>query len=56
MDRWGNIVFSTTNENTGWDGTIDGVKASEGSYIYQLNFRSKQGEPIEMRGTLLLLY
>jgi gliding motility-associated-like protein len=56
LDRWGNVVFSTSDENVGWDGTIDGVKASEGSYLYQLNFRSKQGEPIEMLGTLLLIY
>jgi gliding motility-associated-like protein len=56
FDRWGNTVFSTTNELEAWDGTIDGTKAAEGSYIYQLNYRSKQGEPIELRGTLLLIY
>ena len=56
FDRWGNKVFSTSEELKGWDGTIDGTKAAEGSYIYQLNYRSKQGEPVELRGTLLLIY
>jgi gliding motility-associated-like protein len=56
FDRWGNKVFTTTDEMKGWDGTIDGTKAAEGSYIYQLNYRSKQGEPVDLRGTLLLIY
>ena len=55
-DRWGVKVFSTRDVNKGWDGTIDGTKAAEGSYIYQLNYRSKQGEPVDLRGTLLLIY
>ena len=56
FDRWGVKVFSTRDISIGWDGTIDGTQAAEGSYIYQLNYRSKQGEPVNLRGTLLLIY
>ena len=55
-DRWGSLVFSTNDFLEGWDGTIGNQIAPEGSYIYQLNYRSKQGEPVDLRGTLLLIY
>ncbi len=57
FDRWGSTVFSTTDINEGWDGMLNPPEPHPmGTYVYQLNFRSKQGEPIEMLGTLLLIY
>ncbi len=36
FDRWGKLVFETTNSNQGWDGTYNGVDQEIGVYNYQL--------------------
>ena len=33
-NRWGKLVFSTTDPDRGWDGTIYGKPAAEGAYFY----------------------
>ncbi len=38
VDRWGNMVFTSRNENDGWDGTFRGMEAASGVYSYQLIF------------------
>ncbi|MEY3712296.1 MAG: hypothetical protein RL104_1079, partial [Bacteroidota bacterium] len=55
-DRWGQRVFETNNEAKGWDGKLDGAFAPSGVYTYQLRYRSIEGELVERRGTLNLLY
>jgi len=56
FDRWGQRVFETKNENKGWDGKLNGEFAPSGVYTFQLRYRSIEGELIERRGTLNLLY
>ncbi len=55
FDRWGNKVFSTRDEKQGWDGTIDGVDAPMGVYMYRLKYRSVQEELKDVQGSLTLL-
>ena len=33
-NRWGHLVFHTTNPDKGWDGNIGGRPAAEGAYFY----------------------
>jgi gliding motility-associated-like protein len=56
FDRWGQLVFETKNENKAWDGRMNGEFAPSGVYTYQLRYRSIEGEVVERRGTLNLLY
>jgi gliding motility-associated-like protein len=56
FDRWGQLVFETKNENKAWDGRLNGEFAPSGVYTYQLRYRSIEGEVVERRGTLNLLY
>ena len=37
-DRWGNRVFTTTDVNQGWDGTINGREATVGVYVWQMKY------------------
>jgi len=37
-DRWGELVFSTTDIHEGWDGTYRGVPVKEGTYTWKLHF------------------
>jgi gliding motility-associated-like protein len=35
-NRWGNLVFKTSDKNLGWNGTVNGNQAAVGVYVYQL--------------------
>lgn len=56
FDRWGQRVFDTSNELTGWDGKLNGSFAPQGVYTFKLIYRSIEGELVERIGTLNLLY
>ena len=34
FNRWGNVVFTSTDPNKGWDGNVRGKPAAEGTYYY----------------------
>jgi len=36
FDRWGTLIYTTKDINKGWDGTVKGVKAADGVYIYSV--------------------
>lgn len=36
LNRWGNVILTIQDPQTGWDGTIQGEQASEGTYFYQV--------------------
>lgn len=44
FDRWGRLIFSTTNHFTGWDGKIKGEEAPLGVYICQYSVESIYGD------------
>ena len=37
-DRWGEKLFSYFDSNQYWDGTFNGIKCPEGTYIYRINY------------------
>jgi gliding motility-associated-like protein len=55
-DRWGNLIWTTREENLFWDGNVNSVPAPEGVYVYRLTFRNRiTDEKIEKAGTLTLI-
>jgi gliding motility-associated-like protein len=46
FNRWGTIVFETTDVNNNWDGTINGSEASTGVYYYVVDAKYSNGESI----------
>ncbi|MBI2967455.1 MAG: gliding motility-associated C-terminal domain-containing protein [Bacteroidetes bacterium] len=38
FDRWGEKVFETENQETGWDGTFNGKMMDAGVYVYYLKY------------------
>ncbi len=54
-NRWGQSVFQTTDATTGWDGTIQGDRASEGQYVYKIVITDSTGKEFVKKGTVLLL-
>jgi gliding motility-associated-like protein len=55
MNRWGNVVFHTSNLAEGWDGKINGTSAAVGSYVYKIVFVDDIDQKVEKRGTFMLL-
>jgi gliding motility-associated-like protein len=49
-NRWGQLVHSSANAEFGWDGFIDGVPASEGTYFFELQFRETVVVDVDRQG------
>lgn len=55
-DRWGEIIFHTTEQRKGWNGTLNGSDSPDGTYIYKYRYRDIQtGIASEFLGHLNLL-
>jgi gliding motility-associated-like protein len=55
FNRWGQLVFMTSNLNEGWDGTYKGIKQSMESYVWVAEGIDIDNNPIKRTGTFLLL-
>lgn len=54
FDRWGRLVFHTTNPSACWDGTSNGRPLEAGTYVYHIIARTFCGR-IEHKGTVTLI-
>ena len=54
-DRWGNLIFNTTDAYKGWDGTYNGLLEPVGAYVYYLELQSISGKKVVKKGTIMLL-
>jgi gliding motility-associated-like protein len=56
IDRWGAIIFETTNPEEAWNGLgHNGAPPLEGVYAYQIYFRYVDGNLYVYKGTVTLL-
>lgn len=44
FDRWGALIYSTKDALKGWDGTIKGLNAANGVYVYKVKAVGANGE------------
>ena len=56
FNRWGNLVFETTNVNINWDGMFRGVAQPSESYSWFAEGISNMGNKIQRNGQILLLH
>ena len=54
-NRWGQILFSTSVNGKGWDGTVNGQKQSAGTYIWMVKAVDYTGAQYIQRGTVVLI-
>ena len=54
-NRWGQVVFETTNISEGWDGTFNGEPQPLGVYVYQVEAVTSNGTPVLKHGNVTLL-
>jgi len=53
--RWGEKVFETTNQNTGWDGTYKGKLMDPGVFVYSLKATLSNHKSISLSGDITLV-
>jgi gliding motility-associated-like protein len=54
-NRWGQVVFHSTNVLNGWDGKVNGVAEDTGVYIWMASYTTIKGVAKKARGTVLLI-
>lgn len=55
FNRWGEILFQTSNPDEGWDGTANEREVPQDVYSYIVRMKSLNGLELERKGTVLLL-
>jgi gliding motility-associated-like protein len=53
-NRWGKLVFSSTDIKLSWDGKINGNPADEGTYFYIIKCSGVVGAEIKKQGSVNL--
>jgi gliding motility-associated-like protein len=54
-NRWGQLLFSSTESNRGWNGTFAGKNQDSGTYVWVVQGRDFTGKVIAKKGTVILL-
>jgi gliding motility-associated-like protein len=54
-DRWGNLVFQTTDHRQGWDGSFRGKRMPAGTFGWTVSASTSDGRLINKHGTLQLI-
>lgn len=55
FNRWGEVVFETNDFDAQWDGTYNGQKCKDGTYIWKIRYEDTSGNREEMVGHVNLL-
>ncbi len=55
FNRYGQLIFQTSDYATGWDGTYKGKEQPVDTYVYRIRFTNIFGYVSENNGTVLLL-
>ncbi len=55
FNRWGELIFTTTDLGKGWDGTVEGEEADIGTYVYLVRATGYGGVPFQISGNITLV-
>jgi gliding motility-associated-like protein len=55
FNRWGELVFSTTENGKGWDGRIKGQEQASGTYVWVVKGIDYTGKEFFAKGTVTLI-
>ncbi|MEO6632293.1 MAG: gliding motility-associated C-terminal domain-containing protein, partial [Mucilaginibacter sp.] len=53
--QWGELLFTSLNQQNGWDGTYKGQKEPVGVYVYYFEAIMNDGQQVNKKGTVTLL-
>lgn len=55
FDRWGEVVFATTDQNEGWDGSYKGKPVDPAVYVYWLTAYCVDGQEYFTKGNVTVI-
>jgi gliding motility-associated-like protein len=55
FNRWGEMMFSTSRLNDGWDGKFGGIEQASGVYVWMVEGITKENKVVTKRGTVMLI-
>jgi gliding motility-associated-like protein len=54
-NRWGQLVYASTEVEAGWDGSFAGVPQSAGTFVWYAEGTNYLGKKIEKKGSVILI-
>jgi gliding motility-associated-like protein len=54
-NRFGQLLYTTSQIGQGWDGTYNGVAQPAGTYIYTVQGKNYLGKQLSAKGTVVLI-
>ncbi|MVT10838.1 gliding motility-associated C-terminal domain-containing protein [Chitinophaga tropicalis] len=55
FDRWGKMMYSTSQYLKGWDGNFNGQPAAIGTYVWVVQGKNTNNETVQRKGTVTLV-
>lgn len=55
FNRWGAMIFTTTNALNGWDGSIRGNQQPTGTYVWMAEGLDYKGNIVQRKGTVTII-
>ncbi|MDB4089417.1 gliding motility-associated C-terminal domain-containing protein, partial [Flavobacteriales bacterium] len=55
FNRWGNLIFSTTSADVGWDGSFKGQPVNQGAFVCFVRGTFVDGNEFEEKGTVTVI-
>lgn len=55
FNRWGQLVFSTSQTGKGWDGIFNGTPQPPGTYVFEAVGTDQLGNRVYKKGTIVLI-
>jgi gliding motility-associated-like protein len=50
FDRWGNRIFSSSDQTVGWPGTNKGADCPNDVYVYKIDYKGLDGKVYHKTG------
>jgi gliding motility-associated-like protein len=55
FDRWGKLIFESSEPSYKWDGVLNGSPAQQGKYVYQFNIQDDNRNYHQFVGEIMLM-
>ena len=55
FNRWGQLLFSTSQTGKGWDGLFNGIPQPPGTYVFEAVGTDQLGNRVYKKGTIVLI-